>query len=286
MAESPSSTTQSNSNKESWREFFIQVFERVADGGCVSACMPLPSDESTTSSRKKNAIADANSQPPKTITTTTDLDHASHKRQPFPSSLVDSSFEEDEIARIDQLYGVPGQKFPPRPVVTKVSKKRLSSTSSAASSRSSVSFMNPFPLFPKPSATRDARSFDSLARSTDTSLFHDSASLERELPSFGTHRTYGEDSLGMSSYSQTYSPGLSSYLYRCRERSLPEHHYKLEQEDNVIPQVPSQEQLLRDYRSTSTTSTSTQPTSNQHSKYQQHHTILQIDPFVSWHNRE
>jgi hypothetical protein len=71
--------------------------------------------------------------------------------------------------------------------------------------------------FSKSSGYRDARSFDSLARSTDTDPV--SASFERELPSFGTYKTAGDDSNGMSSYSQTFSPALASYLHRYKQRS-------------------------------------------------------------------
>ena len=71
--------------------------------------------------------------------------------------------------------------------------------------------------FSKSSGYRDARSFDSLARSTDTDPI--SGSFERELPSFGTYNTAGDASNGMSSYSQSFSPALASYLHRCKQRS-------------------------------------------------------------------
>ncbi|KAG7372750.1 hypothetical protein IV203_018893 [Nitzschia inconspicua] len=299
----PPSSNNKKSDNETWKDVFIQVYERVAERSCVSACMPLQNGAHSNESLNENDRDDDDivMKPPSTIFTSDASDEQPQYQQKQQQSVVDISFEEeDEIARIDQLYGMAMVKegdnttFVPRPV-THVSKRRVSSaSSSAASSRSSVSFMNPFPLFPRPispfTATREARSFDSLARSSDTSFLLQNKSFERELPSFGTHRTHGDESSGMSSYSQTYSPALSSYLDRDRERSfqksLPDkqhRHVSFSLDESPLVgqeqahQAPSFSMLLQQNRSvSSSTSTSTEPTGNIRYYY---------DPFVSWQTK-
>ncbi|KAG7339051.1 hypothetical protein IV203_021501 [Nitzschia inconspicua] len=298
----PPSSNNKKRDNGTWKDVFIQVCERVAERSCVSACMPLQSD-GTHSNESLNEYDrdddDIVMNPPSTIFTADASYEQPQYQQKQQQSVVDISFEEEEeeeITRIDQLYGMAMDKegdnttFVPRPV-THVSTRRVSSASSSAvSSRSSVSFMNPFPLFPRPNSpfttTREARSFDSLARSSDTFLLQNS-SFERELPSFGTHRTHGDESSGMSSYSQTYSPALSSYLDRSRERSfqknLPDKQHRhvsfsLDESPLVSQekshQAPSFSMLLLQNRSvSSSTSTSTEPTGNPRYYY---------DPFVYW----
>jgi hypothetical protein len=118
--------------------------------------------------------------------------------------------EEDEVIRIDDLYlhknVVDGSTVSKIPTTTTEQELPRRPSTSSANAR-----------------FYDSRSFDSLARSTDTGAVGLESQLERELPSFGTHRTSGthkshqtsgDASNGMSSYSQTYTPALSSYLYR------------------------------------------------------------------------
>jgi hypothetical protein len=173
--------------------------------------------------------------------------------------------------RLDQTYPIVSNneinKFPPhRPLVdvTKVSKKRVSSASSSSSSgnssSSSVSFKNPFPLFPNPPATstnnnnhssnptrvsnpgssivnnkrNDVRSFDSLARSTDTtstpffmpgsviSAATASQLLGQELPT-GTPTSTTHRAAAPYVGDDNFSRGMMS-SHNCQEHHPASHH--------------------------------------------------------------
>lgn len=280
-----------------WKNFFIHFYEQVAEG---TACYCLPLDESSSEDRQQQQPLDAVETLRREREREGRLPSEQQKQRrsskttasTTPSNaLVDDSFdgEEDEIARIGHLFPSHTQRHLTL-ATTNVSKKRISSTSSNGTVSSKLTFQNPFQLFPPTSnnATRDARSFDSLARSTDTSLLlNEHNNLEelsffaRELPSFGTHHTTNshggnggssgdcDKSLDMSSYSQAYSPALSSYLYRCQERSSSslanqQKTTTTSASSEQYPPIPNRQAALQHYRSNFSNSTSTELMSNQH----------------------
>lgn len=222
------SSTPRNKQQMNWKDWCIQVFERVAESGGTCACMPLPFDGRTVGEGAE------------------DFDNSMNVPQP-PVKYWEEDYEEDEVICIDDLY------LHKTLVEGTVADSNLTAaTKPPEERRSSASTASPFSLLPRPSSTAttstnharfyDSRSFDSLSRSTDTGAVGlESSPLQRELPSFGTHRTAGthqshntagnHSNDGMSSYSQAYTPALSSYLYRHKtgnrmtvKPNIPHHH--------------------------------------------------------------